>query len=188
MSPMRSDMARLHWRWVPIPHVPPRRTADFPRGRENWLSEDLAMGRRLVILWALIAFPFRFSAATGGPDGLHLHAVFHPVYILFAIGAILALLRLRSATGHRVVRSLSLALVIAQAAAIAGQVGEEIAVLQHGGLSAGKDVFEDSLHMTSAWVTIPGLLASQILLIALTIAAVLAMRAERRLAPSAGHI
>jgi hypothetical protein len=146
------------------------------------------MGRRLVALWALIAFPFWFSAATGGPDGLHLHAVFHPVYIMFAIGAILVLLRLRSATDARVVRGVTLALVIAQAAAIAGQVGEEIAVLQHGGLSAGKEVFEDPLHMTSAWVTIPGLLASQILLIVLTIAAVLAMRAEHRLAASPRHI
>lgn len=142
------------------------------------------MGRWLVIFWALIAFPFWFSAATGGPDGLHLHAVFHPVYIAFAIGAIVALFRLRSTTVHRAVRRLSLALVIAQAAAIAGQVGEEIAVLQHGGLSAGKDVFEDPLHSVSASLTIPGLLLSQILLIVLTIAAVLAIRAEHRIAAS----
>jgi hypothetical protein len=146
------------------------------------------MGRWLIILWALIAFPFWLSAATGGPDGLHLHAVFHPVYILFCATAIVALLRLRSATVHRAVRGLSLALVVAQAAAIAGQVGEEIAVLQHGGLSAGKDVFVDPLHMSSAWVTIPGLLASQLLLIALTVAALLAMRGEHRLAASGGHV
>jgi len=103
-----------------------------------------------------------------------------PIAILFAIAAIVALLRLRPVTVSRTVRGVSLALVLAQAAAIAGQVGEEIAVLQHGGLSAGKDVFEDPLHMTSAWVTIPGLLLSQILLIVLTIAALLAMRAEGR--------
>ncbi len=146
------------------------------------------MAPRLFALWALIAGPFWFSAATGGPDGLHLHAVFHPVYISFAVGAILVLLGLRSATSSRAVRGLTLALVIAQAAAIAGQVGEEIAVLQHGGLSAGKEVFENPLHMTSAWVTIPGLLASQILLIAVTIAAVLVMRAEHRLAAAPSHV
>lgn len=133
------------------------------------------------MLWALIAFPFWLSAATGGPDGLHLHAVFHPVYIMFAIGAILALQSLRSATGSRGMRRVALALIVAQAAAIVGQIGEEIAVLQHGGLSAGRDVFEDPLHLVSASLTIPGLLLSQILLIVLTVAAVLAMRAERRL-------
>ena len=60
--------------------------------------------------------------------------------------------------------------------------------MQHGGLSAGKEVFENPLHMTSAWVTIPGLLASQILLIAVTIAAVLVMRAEHRLAAAPSHV
>lgn len=146
------------------------------------------MGRRLVVLWALIALPFWLSAATGGPDGLHLHAVFHPVYIMFAIGAILALRRLRSATDSPFIRRLAFGLVVAQGAAIVGQIGEEIAVLQHGGLSAGKEVFDDRLHLVSASLTIPGLLVSQILLIVLTIAAVLAMRAERRLEASPRHI
>lgn len=144
------------------------------------------MGRRLVMLWALIALPFWLSAATGGPAGLMPHALFHPVYILFAIGAILALLRLRSAADARVVRWLAVALVVSQAAAIVGQVGEEIVVLQHGGLSAGREVFAEPLHELSAYVTIlPGVLASQILLIVLTIAAVLAMRAERHLGVTA---
>jgi hypothetical protein len=146
--------------------------------------KDSAMGRRLIVLWALIALPFWLSAATGGPDGLHLHAVFHPVYIAFAIGAIVALQPLRSATGSRGMRRLALALVVAQAAAIVGQVGEEIAVFQHGGLSAGPGVFQDPLHLVSASLTIPGLLASQILLIVLTVVAVRAMRAERRLEAS----
>lgn len=141
------------------------------------------MGRRLVMLWALIALPFWLSAATGGPAGLMPHALFHPVYILFAIGAILVLLRLRSAADARVLRWLAVALVVSQAAAIMGQVGEEIVVLQHGGLSAGREVFAEPLHELSAYVTIlPGVLASQILLIVLTIAAVFAMRAEQRLA------
>jgi hypothetical protein len=143
-----------------------------------------AMGRRLVVLWALIALPFWVTAMTGGPDGLLPHAVFHPVYFMFLIGAILVLLRLRSATGSRVVRGVAIALIVAQAAAISGTVGEEIAVLQHGGLSAGREVFEEPLHMLSAWLTLPGVLLSQILLILLTIAAVLAMRSAQRLAAS----
>lgn len=146
------------------------------------------MGRMLIALWALIAGPFWFSAATGGPDGLHLHALFHIVYILFAIGAILLLLRVRPATDSRLVRGVATGLVVAQAAAIVGQVGEEIAVFQHGGFSAGREVFEAPLHLVSASLTIPGLLLSQILLIVMTSAGVMAMRAEHRVGAAPRHV
>ena len=144
------------------------------------------------MLWVLIALPFGLSAATGGPDG-HLggpgatvgrllpHAVFHPVYVLLLIGAILVLLRLRSATSSGVVRGVAVALVVAQVVAIAGMVGEEIAVLRHGGLSAGKELFDLPQHYLFAdALTFPGLFAGPVLLVAITIAAVLATRAEQR--------
>jgi len=142
------------------------------------------MGRTFVMLWALVALPFVVTAATGGPDGLLPHAVFHPVYIVFLVGAILVLVRLRAATGSRMLRALALALLVAQAVAIVGHIGEEIAVLQHGGLSAGEDIFVESLHFWSANLTVPGLLASLLLLIVITIAAILARRRERRHAMS----
>ncbi|HEV8470518.1 MAG TPA: hypothetical protein VGR46_13005 [Candidatus Limnocylindria bacterium] len=72
----------------------------------------------LVVVWTLIPLPFVLTAATGGPDGVLPHAVFHPIYVLFAIGAILVLLRLRSATDSRIVRRLALALVVAQVVVI----------------------------------------------------------------------
>ena len=112
------------------------------------------------------------------------HGLYHPIYIVVLIGAILILLRLRSATASRVVRGVAVSLVIAQGAAIVGMIGEEIAVFQHGGLLAGKDVFKEPLHMASAYVTEPALLASQVLLIVITVAAILAMRAEQRIAAS----
>jgi hypothetical protein len=158
------------------------------------------MSRRLVVLWVLIALPFWLTAATGGPGGETLpvpgasvgrllpHGVYHPIYIVILIGAILVLLRLRSATGSGVVRGVAVSLVIAQGAAIVGMIGEEIAVLQHGGLSAGKDVFKEPLHMASALVTEPALVVSQILLIVMTIAAIVGMRAEQRLAGSPRNI
>ncbi len=146
------------------------------------------MARMLFALWALIAGPFWFSAATGGPDGLHLHALFHIVYVLFAIGAILILLRVRPATDSGLVRGVATGLVVAQAAAIVGQVGEEIAVFQHGGFSAGREVFEAPLHLVSASLTIPGLLLSQILLIVITIAGVMAMRAEQGVGAAPRHV
>ena len=159
------------------------------------------MKRRLVVVWALIALPFAGTAAMGGPGG-HLggggsavgtllpHALFHPIYIAFAGGAILVLLSLRSVTDSRAVRRAAIALLIAQAAVIVGMAGEEIAVLQNGGLSAGQEIFEAPLGYTSGhfyfatFLTFPGLFASLILLIALTIFAVLAMRADQHLAPS----
>ena len=152
------------------------------------------MSRKLVVIWALIALPFWLTAATGGPGGetipvpgasvgrLLPHAAYHPVYVVILIVAIIYLLRLRTATHYRVVRGVAVALVVAQAAAILGMVGEEIALLQHGGLAATKEVFKDPLHMFSAFVTEPALLVSQILLIVMTIAAIFAMRVEQRLA------
>ena len=77
-------------------------------------TRDSAMGRRLVVLWALIPLPFWVTVTTGGPDGLLRHAVFHPVYVMLLIGAILLLLRLRSATDSRVVRGLAPAVVFAR--------------------------------------------------------------------------
>jgi len=149
------------------------------------------MIRRLLVLWALIALPFWLTAATGGPGGetvpvpgavvgkLLPHAVFHPVYVVILVGAIVLLLRFRTATQNGLLRGVALALVVAQAAAIVGMVGEEIAVLQHGGLAAGKDVFKEPLHLGSALVTEPALLASQILLVAMT---AIAIRAEQTVA------
>jgi hypothetical protein len=153
------------------------------------------MGRRLLVIWALVALPFWLTAATGGPGGETLpvpgaavgrllpHAVYHPVYVVILVAAIVLLLRFRTGMHSRAARVVALALLIAQAAAILGMVGEEISVLQHGGLAAGKAVFKEPLHMVSALVTEPALVSSQILLLLMTIVAVLAKRAEQRLAP-----
>lgn len=137
------------------------------------------MDRTLVVLWALIFVPFVVTGATGGPDGLLPHAVFHPVYILLLVAAIFVLVSLRSKARSRTRRALTTALIVAQAVAIVGMVGEEIAVLQHGGLSAGKEIFEEPTHLWPASLTVPGLLVSELLLIAITIAAIRAWRVAR---------
>lgn len=163
------------------------------------------MKRRLLAAWVLIAVPFIGTAAMGGPGG-HLggsgatvgtllpHALFHPIYIIFAIGTIPILLSLRSMTHAVAVRRIAVALVIAQAAVIVGMAGEEIAVLQNGGLSASPAIFEAPLGYTSGhfyfatFLTFPGLFGGLILLIALTIVAVMAIRVDRRHAASAHNI
>lgn len=138
------------------------------------------MERWLIWTWALVAGPFWLSAAIGGPTGLLPHIIFHPVYIAFAVSAVFVLVRLRTLTESSVVRGLALALIIAQVGAIVGQIGEEISVFGHGGLDATEAVLDEPFHVWSAWLTIPSLLLSQVLLIALTIAAVVAGRAARR--------
>jgi hypothetical protein len=119
-------------------------------GTADSTERRIDVKRRLVVVWALIALPFVGTAAMGGPGG-HLgepHVLFHPIYIIFAIGAILVLLSLRSTTDSQVVRRVALALVVAQAVVVAGMFGEEIAVLQNGGLSAGQEIFEAPLGYT----------------------------------------
>lgn len=138
------------------------------------------MKRWLVITWAVVAAPFWLTAATGGPDGLLPHAIFHPVYIAIILGALFVLVRLRSLTHSPVVRGLTLALIIVQVATMVGHIGEEISVITHGGLEATEAVFDEPFHMWSATLTLPGVLLSQLLLIALTIAAVVAGRKSRR--------
>jgi hypothetical protein len=92
------------------------------------------------------------------------------------------------------VRRIAVALVIAQAAVIVGMAGEEVAVLQNGGLSASPAIFEPPLGYTSGhfyfatFLTFPGLFGSLILLIALTIVALLAIRGDRSHAASAHNI
>ena len=143
------------------------------------------MKRWMVWAWVLVALPFWLTAATLRPDGFLLpHAIFHPVYVAIILGALFVLVRLRSVTPSPVVRGLTLALIIVQVAAMLGHIGEEISVITHGGLDATEAVFDEPFHMRSATLTVPGLLLSQLLLIAMTVAAVVAGRRASRKLPA----
>ena len=141
------------------------------------------------MVWALVALPFAVGSvliATGATNAFLPHAVFHAVYPIVAVGAIVVLLRFRSWSASNVMRGLLMALIIAQAAVILGHLGEEIAVLQHGAMAAPGSLFTAPDHMMAANITVPGLLISQPLLIAVTItAAILVWRTRRRLRPQA---
>jgi hypothetical protein len=140
---------------------------------------------RKVGVWALVALPFLVGSvliATGATDAFLPHAVFHPVHPIVAAAAIIVLLRFRSGSASNVMRGLVIALIIAQAAVILGHLGEEIAVLRHGAMAAPGSLFTAPDHNTAANVTVPGLVISQVLLIAVTItAAILAWRTRRKL-------
>jgi hypothetical protein len=145
------------------------------------------MARRVLVVWALVALPFAVGSvliATGATDAFLPHAVFHAVYPFVAAGAIVVLLRFRSWSASNVMRGLVIALIIAQAAVILGHLGEEIAVQRHGAMAAPGSLFTAADHMMAANVTVPGLLLSQLLLIAVTItAAILAWRTRRKVRP-----
>ncbi len=145
------------------------------------------------MLWALVALPFAVGSVligSGATDTFLPHAVFHAVYPIVSISAIVVLLRFRSSTtASRVIRGLVVALVIAQAAVTLGHLGELIAVLRHGAMATPGSLFTAPDHTWAANVTVPGLLISQVLLIATTItAAIVAWRTRRKLRQAVPHL
>ena len=65
--------------------------------------------------------------------------------------------------------------------------GEEVAVVAHGGLSTGKEMLEEPMHVAFAdTLTVPALLASMLLLITLTVVTLVGRRAARQLPVAAG--
>lgn len=135
------------------------------------------MHRAMVLLWVGVGLPFVLSIVLGGPDGLAPHLVFHLVYTGLLIVGLVGALLLWSATPVRVMRGLSVALVLVCLAAIAGNLGEAVAVAQNGGLDAGAAVYDVSLHVDSARITVPAIMFSVVLLAVTTI---VATRLDRR--------
>ena len=137
----------------------------------------------MIPVWAIVALPFAVGSVlivTGATDAFLSHAVFHAVYPIVAASAIVVLLRLRSWSSSNVMRALVIALIIAQAAVLLGHLGEEIAVLKHGPMAAPGSVFKARDHIMAANVTVPGLIISQLLLIALTITAAIVAWGTRK--------
>jgi hypothetical protein len=142
------------------------------------------MTRKVLAMWTLVALPFSVGSvlvATAATNAFLPHAVFHAVYPIVAASAIVVLLRFRSWSVSNVMRGLVIALIIAQAAVMLGHLGEEVAVLRHGAMAVPGSLFTAPDHMMAARVTVPGLLISQLLLIAVTVtAAILAWRMRRK--------
>lgn len=135
------------------------------------------MHRAMVLLWVGIGLPFVLSIVIGGPDGLAPHLVFHLVYTGFLVVGLVGAVLLWLATPVRVLRGMSVALALVTVAAIVGHVGETLAVAQNGGLDAGSSVYDVSLHVDSAMITVPALMLSVLLLAFTTI---IATRLDRR--------
>lgn len=135
------------------------------------------MHRAMVLLWVGIGLPFVLTIVVGGPDGLVPHVVFHLAYIAFLVAGLVGAILLWRATPVRVLRGYSVALALSTLAAIAGNAGEAVAVARNGGLRAGSSVYDVSLHVDSARLTVPAIMLSVLLLAVTTI---VATRLDRR--------
>lgn len=135
------------------------------------------MHRAMVLLWIGIGLPFVLTIVVGGPDGLAPHLLFHLVYTALLIAGLIGALLLWTATPVRVMRGLAVALALVSIGAIAGNIGEAVAVAQHGGLDAGDAVYDVALHADSARITPLAIMLSVFLLAVTTI---VATRLDRR--------
>ena len=131
------------------------------------------MYKWLIAVWFALFAPFIIAAISGGPEAPWGHAAFHVGYIAFASAALVILRRLRSASASRPVRAVAGGLACAQLLLIAGQIGELLVVVTHGGSRAGQDALLDPAHdIASLGLTAPGLLLSLVGIIVLTIVAI----------------
>lgn len=111
---------------------------------------------RLALLWLSMTVPATLAVAIGGPVGLLPHVVFHPVYVILLIVTILLALRLRRWLALRSARVLAMIVAVTSLIAIVGQVGEEVIVLQHGGMAAPDHLLEEPSHLGWAIVGMLG--------------------------------
>jgi hypothetical protein len=124
--------------------------------------------RHLVWIWAALVGPLIASTLIGGPMGLLPHLVYHPVYSALSVAGIYAAIRVRSSASSGAQQFSALVVAVAVVVIILGQLGQELAVLTHGGLHAGGSVLTEPFHVASAMVSLAGVVAAGVMLIVLT--------------------
>jgi hypothetical protein len=134
----------------------------------------------LTAIWLAIIIPVVVAGVSGGPVAPWGHAAFHMGYIAAALLAVVLIWSFVRSTPKGVTRGLSIALICAQLVLIAGQMGELLVVASHQGPHAGEDALTDPMHdIPALGLSLPGLLLSAGVLIALTIAAIATSRRGR---------
>ena len=135
------------------------------------------MFRPIVRLWLLIFVPFAIlpfvflSGIVVPHTALWGHAVFHVIYLpILAAGwwALWGFVREPSNLALRVIAALML---LCETSAIFGHAGELVTVVQRGFLSAPVSLFSENPHMFFAKFALFPIIASELLLIALTVTA-----------------
>ncbi len=135
------------------------------------------MFRPIVRLWLFIfvpfaILPFTFISGVVVPStALWGHAVFHLIYLpILAVGwwALWRFVREPSNLALRVIAALML---VCQSSGLFGHAGELVSVVQRGFFSAPYSIFSENPHMFFAKFALGGILASELLLIVLTVTA-----------------
>jgi len=132
----------------------------------------------IVRLWLLVfvpfvVLPFLFLSGIVVPHtALWGHAVFHLIYLpILAVGwwALWRFVREPSNLALRVIVALML---LCQTSGLFGHAGELVAVVQGGFFSAPYSIWSENPHMFFATFAVAGIMASELLLIVLTVTAV----------------
>src|SRR5256714_15183433 len=146
------------------------------------------MFRPIIRLWLLIfvpfaILPFAFIAGMVVPHtALWGHAVFHLIYLPILVAGWWALWRFVREPSNLALRVIAALMLLCQTSGLFGHAGELVSVVQRGFFSAPESIFSENPHMFFASFAVAGIMASQLLLIVLTLTAVVQrlLRRSRR--------
>jgi len=131
----------------------------------------------IVRLWLLVFVPFAvlpivFLSGKVVPDtALWGHAVFHLIYLpILAVGW-WALWRFVREPANLALRVIVALMLLCQTSGLFGHAGELVAVVQGGFFSAPYSLWSENPHMFFAPFALGGIMASELLLIVLTVTA-----------------
>src|ERR1700736_2533187 len=139
--------------------------------------QEVAMFRPIVRLWLLIfvpfaILPFTFISGVVVPSAaLWGHAVFHLIYLPILAAGWWALWRFVREPSNVVLRVIAALMLLCETSGIFGHAGELVSVAQRGFFSAPYSIFSENPHMFFAKFALGGILASELLLIVLTVTA-----------------
>jgi hypothetical protein len=144
------------------------------------------MFRPFVRLWLLIfvpfaILPFTFLSGIVVPHtALWGHAVFHLIYLPILAAGWWALWYFVREPSNLALRVIAALMLLCQTSALFGHAGELVTVVQRGFFSAPASIFSENPHMFFAKFALFPIMASELLLVALTVTAAVRRLLRRR--------
>lgn len=135
------------------------------------------MFRAIVRLWLLIfvpfaILPFTFLSGIVVPHtALWGHAVFHLIYLPILAAGWWALWHFVREPSNLALRVITVLMLLCQTSALFGHAGELVSVAQRGFFNAPSSLFSENPHMFFAKFALFPIIASELLLIVLTVTA-----------------
>jgi hypothetical protein len=135
------------------------------------------MFRPIIRLWLLIfvpfaILPFTFLSGLVVPyTALWGHAVFHLIYLPILVAGWWALFFFVRGPSNLALRVIAALMLLCETSGFFGHAGELVSVVQRGFFSAPYSIFSENPHMFFAKFALGGIMASELLLIVLTVTA-----------------